>query len=92
VDLKGTNVLQIERLRRAAKEAGELRNHADLRTLSCRRQIADRHVVAIMRRRRGLISVIGGLPVRGWGKHPNPGRPQTTRTPLPRSAPIVAAV
>src|SRR5277367_4906529 len=33
---------------------------------------------SIMRRRSGLISVIGGLPFQGWVQHPNPGRPNAT--------------
>jgi hypothetical protein len=67
VDLESTDILQIELLRRAAKETGKLRNRMDIRSLSGRRQIADCHVVdhtpaqrAHLGHRRSSVSGLGG--------------------------------
>ena len=45
VHLKGTHVLQVKPLRRAFEELAELGNRIDIRSLRCRREIADRHVL-----------------------------------------------
>jgi hypothetical protein len=71
VDLEGVNVLQIKSLRQAPEEAGERRNRIDNE-----RWVAGERVrtvmSSIMRRRRTLVSAIGGSPVPGLGEASKP--------------------
>jgi hypothetical protein len=89
MDLEGSHILQIQPARRVAKIAAELRDGVNVGSLRRRHRL--RTVMSsAMRRRRGLISAIGGLSCpEGWASTPtilSDGRPSLSAHPTPAVA------
>src|ERR1043166_7459267 len=85
--LECSYVLQIKRVRRAAKEAAELGDCMHIRSLSRRRKIADRHVLDHAASQRAHLGH-RGLPFQGWGESTQTLADRTPPdSPLPYNTP-----
>src|SRR4051812_39725397 len=73
--LEGSDVFQLQSVRRSAKISAQLRNHADVGSLRRRRQIADCHVLDHAAAKRAQIGPSQYSCLRGWAPTPTSSQP-----------------